>query len=136
MADDGRRRSPARGDPARAECGGEVTAALWPMLFAAARRFATILAGVAAVTAAAAISLGLLLGAPVERSLAVGWYLSGCAILLGGFFVGNRGPFRIANEEGVVGLRRPRGMRPVSALEQEESFNLSGVLVAVGLILL
>jgi len=113
-----------------------VTATFWPLLFAAARRFAMILAGVVAATAAAALALGLLLGGPIERSLAVGWYLTGCAFLLGGFFVGNRGPFRIANEEGVVGLRRPRGVRPVSALEQEESFNLSGVLVAVGLILL
>ena len=107
-----------------------------PLLLAAVRRFATILAGVVGATAAAALPLGLLLGAPIERSLAVGWYLSGCAFLLGAFFVGNRGPFRIANEEGVVGLRRPRGVRAVSALEHEETFNLSGVLVAVGLILL
>ena len=43
---------------------------------------------------------------------------------------------RVANEEGLVGLRRPRGVWAVSALEQEESFNPSGVLVLVGLILL
>jgi len=109
---------------------------MWPMLFAAARRFATILAGVVAATAAVSLPLGLLLGAPVGRSLAVGCYLAGSAFLLGAFFFGNRGPFRIANEEGLVGLRRPRGVRAVSALEQEESFNLSGVLVLVGLILL
>jgi hypothetical protein len=43
--------------------------------------------------------------------------------------------FRVAKEECVLG-RRPRGLRAVSALEQEETFNLSGVLDAVGLILL
>ena len=82
------------------------------------------------------LALGLLLGAPVDRSLAVGGYLAGSAFLLGGFFVGNRGPFRVANEEGLVGIRRQRGLRAVSALEHEETFNLSGVLVLVGLILL
>jgi hypothetical protein len=109
---------------------------MWPMLFAAGRRFGTILAGVSAATAVVSLPLGLLLGAPIDRSLAVGWYLVGCALLLGGFFFGNRGPFRVANEEGLVGLRRPRGIRPVSGLEQEETFNLSGVLVLVGLIML
>ena len=44
--------------------------------------------------------------------------------------------FRIATEECVLGLRRPRGLRAVSALEQEETFKLSGVLDAVGLTLL
>ena len=36
------------------------------------------------------------------------FYLVGCALLLGGFFVGNRGPFRVANEDGDGrALRRP-----------------------------
>lgn len=113
-----------------------MTAAVWPLLFAAARRFASILAGVVAATAVVSLAFGLLLGAPIDRSLAVGCYLSGCAFLLGAFFFGNRGPFRIANEEGLVGLRRQRGVRTVSGLEQAETFNLSGVLVLVGLILL
>jgi hypothetical protein len=109
---------------------------VWPMLLSAARRFVTILAGVVAAVTVVSLPLGLLLGAPVARSLSVGCYLTGCSFLLGGFFFGNRGPFRVANEEGLVGLRRPRGLRTVSALEQEETFNLSGVLVLVGLILL
>jgi hypothetical protein len=113
-----------------------VTAAVWPMLVAAARRFATILGAVVGATAVVSLAMGLLLGAPVDRSLAVGCYLAGCSFLLGGFFFGNRGPFRVANEEGLVGLRRPRGVRTVSGPEHEETFNLSGVLVLVGLILL
>ena len=106
------------------------------MLLAAARRFLTLLAGIAGVTAAVSLVLGLGLGASLNRSLAVGFYLVGCALLLGGFFTGNRGPFRVANEEGLVGLRRPRGVRVVSGEEQAESFNMSGLLIVTGIVLL
>ena len=83
------------------------------MLAAAARRFATLLVAVAAGTAVLSLILGALLGSAPSRSVAVGLYLVGCALLLGGFFVGNRGPFRVANEEGLVGLRVARGVRVV-----------------------
>ena len=106
------------------------------MLLAAARRFFTLLAGIALVTAVISLLLGFGLGARATRSLAVGFYLVGCALLLGGFFTGNRGPFRVANEEGMVGLRRPRGVRVVSGEEQAESFHLSGLLVLTGVVLL
>ena len=106
------------------------------MLLAAARRFVTLLAAIAGGTAALSLLFGLLLGASASRSVAVGLYLAGCALLLGGFFVGNRGPFRVANEEGMVGLRRPRGVRVVSGEEQADTFNMSGVLVLTGVVLL
>ena len=80
------------------------------MVVAAARRFVTFLAVIVGVTAAGSLLLGVLLGAEPDRSVAVGLYLVGCALLLGGFFVGNRGPFRVANEEGMVGLHVPRGV--------------------------
>ncbi|MGZ8782987.1 MAG: hypothetical protein ACXWZB_05760 [Gaiellaceae bacterium] len=106
------------------------------MLVAAARRFLALLAGIAGATAALSLLLGLLLGATAARSVAVGMYLAGCALLLGGFFAGNRGAFRVANEEGMVGLRVPRGVRIASADEQVESFHLTGLLVVVGIVLL
>lgn len=106
------------------------------MLVAAARRFVVLTGGIAASTALVSLPLGLLLGADADRAVAVGLYLVGCVLLLGGFFSGNRGPFRVAHEEGMVGLRRARGVRVVSGEEQAESFNLSGVLVATGLVLL
>ena len=106
------------------------------MLLAATRRFVTLLAGLAGVTALGSLVLGLLLGARTNRSLAVGFYLVGCALLLGGFFTANRGPFRVASEEGMVGLRRPRGVRVVSGEEQAETFNMSGLLVLAGVALL
>ena len=106
------------------------------MLWAAARRFLLLTGGIALATALAAVPLGLLLDAELDRAVAVGFYLVGCVLLLGGFFSVNRGHFRVANEEGMVGLRRPRGLRVASGDEQTESFNLSGVLIAVGLVLL
>ena len=106
------------------------------MLAAAARRFVTLLATIAGATAVLSLLLGLLLGAAPSRSVAVGLYLAGCALLLGGFFVGNRGPFRVANEEGLVGLRVPRGVRVASGDEQAESFNMTGLLVVAGVVLL
>lgn len=106
------------------------------MLLAAARRFLVLTGGIAVATTLFAVPLGLLLDADLDRAVAVGLYLVGCVLLLGGFFSFNRGHFRVANEEGLVGLRRPRGVRVVSGEEQTESFNLSGVLIAVGLVLL
>ena len=106
------------------------------MLAAAARRFATLLVAVAAGTAVLSLVLGALLGSTPSRSVAVGLYLVGCALLLGGFFVGNRGPFRVANEEGMVGLRVARGVRVASGDEQTESFNMTGLLVVAGIVLL
>jgi hypothetical protein len=106
------------------------------MLVAAARRFVTLLAVIVGVTAACSLLLGLLLGAEPARSVAVGLYLAGCALLLGGFFVGNRGPFRVANEEGMVGLRVPRGVRVASGDEQVDAFNMTGLLVVAGVLLL
>jgi hypothetical protein len=106
------------------------------MLVAAARRFVTLLAAIAGGTAALSLVFGLLLGASASRAVAVGLYLAGCALLLGGFFVGNRGPFRVANEEGMVGLRVPRGLRVASGEEQADSFNMTGFLVLAGVVLL
>lgn len=106
------------------------------VLVAAARRLAVLSAALAGGTAAASLALGLLLGAPPARSIAVGLYLVGCALLLGSFFAANRGPFRVANEEGLVGLRVPRGLRVASVEEQAETFNFAGLLVVIGVMLL
>ena len=107
------------------------------MLAAAARRFVTLLAAIVGGTALLALLLGLLLGASPSRSVAVGLYLVGsrasCSVA---FFVGNRGMFRVANEEGMVGLRVPRGVRVASGDEQVESFNMTGLLVVTGIVLL
>ena len=106
------------------------------MIAAAARRFLKLMAAITGGTVVLSLLLGLLLGASPSRSVAVGLYLVGSALLLGGFFVGNRGVFRVANEEGMVGLRVPRGVRVASGEEQVESFNMTGLLVIAGSVLL
>jgi len=106
------------------------------MIAAAARRFFKLMAAISGGTVVLSLLLGLLLGASPSRSVAVGLYLVGSALLLGGFFVGNRGVFRVANEEGMVGLRVPRGVRVASGDEQAEAFNMTGLLVVAGIVLL
>ncbi len=105
------------------------------MLLAAARRFLTLLAGAVIGTVAISFLGGLALGAAANRSISVGLYLVGCFLLVSGFFLGNRGPLRIANEESLVGLRRPRRIRTAGFTEQSESINTSAIMVVIGLVL-
>jgi hypothetical protein len=63
------------------------------------------------------------------------FFLGGCFLLVSGFFLGNRGPLRVVNEDSLVGLRRPRQMRTAGWSEQAESINTSAIMVAIGLVL-
>jgi hypothetical protein len=106
------------------------------LLRAAARRFAVILAIAVGGTAGFFFLGGLLLGASANRSISLGLYLVGCFLLVSGFFLGNRGPLRVVNEESLVGLRRPRQLRTAGFSEQAESINTSAIMVAIGLVML
>jgi hypothetical protein len=105
------------------------------LLRAAARRFAVILAIAVGGTAGFFFLGGLLLGASANRSISLGLYLVGCFLLVSGFFLGNRGPLRVENEESLVGLRRPRRLRTAGFSEQAESINTSAIMVAIGLVM-
>ena len=105
-------------------------------LVGAARRFGTLFGVAAGVTVLGSMLVALTGGSTVRRALSLGFYVVGSFILLDGFFVGNRGPFRVANEEGIVGLRISRGVRVASGEEQVESFNMTGLLVVAGIVLL
>ena len=95
------------------------------MLLAALRRFSLLVLLAAGVTAAGALLVGSLLGSPLDRSLALGFYFMGCFLLLSGFFVGNRGPARVKSESagpsvlgfGMFGERRLRWATPGEQLE-------------------
>jgi hypothetical protein len=93
------------------------------------------------LTAVGSLLIGLIIGASVDRSLVLGFYLVGCFFMLTGFFVGNRGPARVKSEEpgaaatpfGVFsGSRR---LRWATLGEQEETINSSAVFVTLGIIL-
>jgi hypothetical protein len=91
-------------------------------------------------TAVISIALGLLLGASIPRSLAVGFYLVGSFLLLAGFFFGNRGPVRPHGEADAPGgpLFRPGGrrLRWATREEHEEAINSSALYVVLGLLLI
>ena len=68
------------------------------MLLAALRRLAALVVLGAVVTAIVSLPLGLLFGASAERALTIGFYLTGCFLMVVGFFAGNRGPARVKSE--------------------------------------
>src|SRR6185437_5581213 len=79
-----RRPTPAGGRPRR----------VVPVWLAAARRFFTLLGAIVAAIFLCAVSIGLILGTTLNRSIAVAFEAFGCLLLLFAFFVGNRGPVR------------------------------------------
>jgi hypothetical protein len=101
----------------------------------AARRFGILLGALVGGTAAFALLLGLALGSSVSRSLSLGWYIIGSLLLVGGFFVGNRGPSR-PEGEGWNTFSLRRWVRWATPDEQRESLSLSAVLVVLGFVLI
>ena len=96
------------------------------MWIPALRRFAVLVGAIGGGTVIVSILFGLLLGASLPRSIALGYYLVGSFLLLAGFFFGNRGPVRPRSDDDQVGvLARPRGRRVRWATreEHEEAIN-------------
>ena len=110
------------------------------MLIAALRRFLLLALGTIALTAAVSLLFGLLAGGSANRSLVLGFYLTGCFLLVCGFFVGNRGPTRVKSESAgavvvpFVGVGS-RSLRWASLGEQNETINNSALFVCLGLVL-
>ena len=110
------------------------------MLIAALRRFLLLALGTIALTAAVSLLFGLLAGGSANRSLVLGFYLTGCFLLVCGFFVGNRGPTRVKSESAgavvvpFVGVGS-RSLRWASLREQNETINNSALFVCLGLVL-
>lgn len=114
------------------------------MLRAALRRFALLLAGVAAGTALVSLLIGLALGSAIDRSVSVGLYLVGSFLLVAGFFAGNRGPARLRGREdetgavaGMFGIGiAGRRLRWATPAERDEALAHSAVFVALGFALI
>jgi hypothetical protein len=110
------------------------------MILAALRRLLLLALGTIALTAAVSLLFGLLAGGSLNRSLVLGFYLTGSFLLVCGFFVGNRGPTRVKSETAgavvipLVGVGS-RSLRWASLREQNETINNSAVFVCLGLIL-
>jgi hypothetical protein len=100
-------------------------------------RFLGLVAIGAAVVAVLSLIAAVLFGASVRLAVTVGLYAAGSFVLLGGFFIGNRGPVRGAATTLLVAptanLYRRRWATP---REQEEAINLSALFVIYGLALI
>jgi hypothetical protein len=105
------------------------------VLVAGLRRFVTIFSTLAAATALISLLAALALGADVSRSLAIGFYLVGACLLIGGFFVGNRGPVR-AKRNQPIPIFGTRFVRWATAEELDEAINTSAVYVSLGFALI
>jgi len=106
------------------------------------RRFGWLLVGISAGTAGISAVLGLLLGASLTRSVSIGFYAIGSLLMLGGFFVGNRGPARVKEPDtgqssglGQLSITSRR-LRWATGTEQHEAINMSAVFVTLGFVLI
>ena len=111
------------------------------MLLAALRRFVELLVVIGVLTLAVSALFGVLLDASFERSIALGFYLVGCFLLISAFFYGIRGPLRpVSTDEdtggGLLSGIGSRRIRWASRTEQEESINTSAVFVTLGVVLI
>ncbi len=109
------------------------------MLLAAARRFLALLALASVVTVVVSLFFGALIGSPVDRAVSVGFYLVGSFLLVGGFFMGNRGPLRLKNDDEASSFLPFWGSRIVrwaTPEEQEQTINMSAIFVALGFALI
>jgi hypothetical protein len=131
MADDG------RGNEARdvVTDDGDAGGRLAPHLLAALRRLLVLIVVAAAFTVVGSVILGLLLGASLSRSIAIGFYLVGSFWLVSGFFVGNRGPVRLKSDIGAP-LFGSRFVRWATPEEREETINMSAIYVLLGFVLI
>jgi hypothetical protein len=109
------------------------------MVVAAVRRLALLVVLGGAVIAVLSLLLGLMFGSSATRALTVGFYLSGCFLMVLGFFAGNRGPARVKSETAgpavfpfALGQRK---LRWATKSEQHENINHSAVFVSLGFIL-
>jgi uncharacterized membrane protein len=108
----------------------------------AARRIVVLVAVVAAITAAVSLAAGALLGAGLDRSLATGFYVVGCFLIVLGFFAGLRGPLRprSADDEderdavgGLFGIGiSARGVRKATREERADSLATAWLFLAIG----
>jgi hypothetical protein len=102
------------------------------IIAAGLRRFALILAGLSAFTAALTLTFTALGGGNVDRTVSIGFDIVGVFFLVAGFFVGNRGPVRLKGQASVP-LFGERRMRWATPRERDETMSDSAIFIAVGI---
>jgi hypothetical protein len=96
-----------------------------------------LLLGVAAGSGLVALPAGVAAGASAARAVSVGWYCTGAFVLMLGLVASSRGPTRSVEGGGWAPVSmRGRKLRWASRAEQDESINVSAVLVVLGLVLI
>jgi hypothetical protein len=106
------------------------------VLLQGARRLAIAYGAILAATVVVSALLGLLAGASIARSIAVGLYVVGAVFLVGCFVVGARGPLRGSGRGGEnVPLLGARNLRRATADERTESSRTALLLFVLGLTL-
>lgn len=99
------------------------------VLVAAGRRFVLLLGGISAVIVFAGLTLAVLGAASPERAISLGFYGVGSFLVIGGFLLGNRGPYR--GQGGSLG----RSLERATPEDTRESINMTVLLSVLGLLL-
>jgi hypothetical protein len=104
------------------------------VLLQAARRIAIIFGAIVGATVVVSSLIGVAVGSSLARSVSVGLYIAGVALLIGCFVLGARGPLRGVNRTGetvpVFGARR---VRRATGDERSDSVQTAILLFALGL---
>jgi hypothetical protein len=103
---------------------------------AAARRFLVLFVVLLTGTAVVSLVLGTIAGASADRSISLGLYLVGSFLLIGGFFIGNRGPLRSIGDQGLLSFWGRKGIRTASTEERREETGASAIYIVIGLFLI
>ena len=102
-------------------------------MVAALRRLVLLFLALFGGTVLISLVVGWLFGAEPQRSVSLGLDLVGVFFLVIGFFVGVRGPVRLAgSDQPGAGARFVRWAEPD---ERVETINISALLVTVGFVL-
>ncbi|HET7170776.1 MAG TPA: hypothetical protein VFI18_03995 [Gaiellales bacterium] len=110
----------------------------WQRYAAGLRRLLLLIAGLDALTAVVSLVLGLLLGAGIRRSLAMGFYLVGSLLLVVGVLYGIRPPVRTTGGQGSGGLLGSLAAgggsaRWASAEDLKDSLSSSALFITLGM---
>lgn len=102
------------------------------VLLAALRRLVVLLGGICAVVVLGGLALSALgVGSP-SRAVSLGFYVVGAFLVLGGFLVGNRGPYRAKGTGAAIG----RDVRRATHDDTRVSVNTAFLLTFLGFVLL